>query len=159
MGKKSKTTTSTKRPERYSRTSAEQVHGYGKKRRSKLQTTNTNSGLSLIYIRDWNFESIGVIKKVLRTEIGQETGGPAIHNSQHHRKDPWPDVDTVRHINQYVSPSTPLMEVAYTPDKTDMVREFFECQGVKVCDAEINACINRLYWKQTRRTKRSWPEN
>lgn len=38
-----------------------------KEERTQPQTTNTNSALTLVYVKDWKDESIGVIKNALRT--------------------------------------------------------------------------------------------
>lgn len=51
----------------------------------RTQTTNTNGVLTLLYVCDWRDESIGVIKKALRTEIGKQEGSPASNNGQHQR--------------------------------------------------------------------------
>lgn len=113
-----------------------------RKERTRPQSTNTNWALCLIYVREWRDESIGVIKKALRTEIGSLTGGSAEYDGGRQEKELWPDVDAVRHINQYGTPTSPLMEIACTPDKADTLREFFNKQSAEICDNQHNPCID-----------------
>lgn len=113
-----------------------------KEERPRPRTSNTNGGLNLVYIRDWRNESIGVIKKALRIEIGQTTGDSASNKGNQQRDDPWPDVNAVRHINQYGTPTSPLLEIACTPDKTDVFRNFFNGQGIEICEGDLNPCID-----------------
>lgn len=105
--------------------------------RVRPQSTNTNGARTAIYVRDWKDESIGVVKKALRKEIGQITGG-----QPNHQKELWQDVDAVRHINQFGSPTSPLMEIICTPNKADILHEFFIKQGIEICDTQFNPCID-----------------
>lgn len=113
-----------------------------KEERTRPQTSNTNGGLDLVYVRDWSNESIGVIKKALRTEIGQATGAPASQDGQSQQHEHWPDVNAVRHINQYSTPTSSLLDIACTTDKSDILRDFFSTQGIEVCDRNLNPCID-----------------
>lgn len=105
------------------------------------QTTNKNGALTLLYVKDWKDESVGTIKKALRNEIGQQTGAPAGHNGRAQIREQWPNIDAVRHINIFGSPTSPLMEIACTPDKAETVRNFFMKQDIQVYYVQLNPCI------------------
>lgn len=62
--------------------------------------SDTNGALCLIYVNDWINESIGAVKKALRIETGQVTGGEAGKIARARHEAPWKDIDAVRHINQ-----------------------------------------------------------
>lgn len=96
-----------------------------------------------VYVRDWKDESIGIVKKALRSEIGMLTGGPSNQTRKGHRNEPCLDGDAVRHIKQFESPKSPLMEIVCTPEKADNLREFFMKQGINVFDAQFNPCIDQ----------------
>lgn len=106
------------------------------------QTMNTNGALTIVYVRDCKNDSIGVVKKALRMEIGQLTGGSTDQMGTRQRNKTWQDVDTVRYINQFGSPKSPLMEIVCTPNKADIIHEFFMKQGVEICDAQLNPCLD-----------------
>lgn len=120
-----------KRPARVNETEeeTEMIRMYtemeARKERPRPQSRSTNRALSLIYVVDWKNESIGTVKKALRAEIGKETVMKNVENNGYKTQKPWPDVDAVRHINQYGSPSTPLMEVTCVPEKAKLSGIFF----------------------------------
>lgn len=113
--------------------------------RPKPKTTNNNGTLSLICVADWKDESIGKVKNALRAEIGQAENDSASHSGDRQRKRTWPDVNAVRHFNQYGTTSRPLMEIACTPDKAELVMDFFERQGTVVFDGNPNPCIDPTF--------------
>lgn len=55
------------------------------------------------------------------------------------RSQSWsPDIDAVRHLNQFGSPENPLMEVACTPEKVDLVRSFFKESEIELRPVNLN---------------------
>lgn len=117
--------------------------------RPKTKTTNTNGTLSLVYVADWKDESIGKVKNALRAEIGQASNVAASHSGENRNSKYWPDVNAVRHINQYgtdsESPNRPLMEIACTAEKAEMVMDFFKKHGTTVFDGDLNPCIDPTF--------------
>lgn len=75
-------------------------------------------------------------------KIGQVTGGLASNHGRKQANEHWPGVDAVRHINQYGTPTSPLLEIACTPDRSDTLRDFFTKQSIEVCHAHMNPCID-----------------
>lgn len=56
-----------------------------------------------------------------------------------------PDVDGIRHVNQFGRPSVPVMEIACIPEKLDLVQNFFRDKNITTWD-NINPSLesNRL---------------
>lgn len=52
-----------------------------------------------------------------------------------------PDIDSVRHLNQFGTPDVPLMEVACTQDRKDMVIQFFKDSQIEVWPDSINPLV------------------
>lgn len=50
----------------------------------------------------------------------------------------WPYLDAVRHINQFGSPEQPMMEIACTPEKSDIVREFLHDNNIETWPVTTN---------------------
>lgn len=98
--------------------------------------------LNLIYVRDWKDGSIGATKKELRMELGQKSNMNLDQEDTTQPDTKWSDIDAVRHINVFGTPTQPLMEIAYVQLKEDKVREFFEAQGVEVCYHKLKPCID-----------------
>lgn len=110
--------------------------------KSRPQTKNTNGALCLVYVIDWRDMSIGAVKKAVRLEIGQTTIRMDGNNTGGRQDTPWPDVDVVRYINKYGSLAKSLLEVAYTPEKADIVCDFFTNQGITVFYGQLNPCVD-----------------
>lgn len=43
-----------------------------------------------------------------------------------------PDVDSIRHVNQFGTLAVPVMEIACLPEKLDLVQNFFHYNGIEV---------------------------
>lgn len=49
-----------------------------------------------------------------------------------------PDIDAVRHLNQFCSLDNPIMEVACTSERADLVRRFFQESEIQLWPQDIN---------------------
>lgn len=99
---------------------------------TRRTTTRTDGVLSRVYIHDWRSEPVGKVKKYLRREIGEWLQQRMVEDGQEDDGNSGPDVDSVRHVNQFGSPEVPIMEVACVPAKAEAVREFFRQNGIDV---------------------------
>lgn len=50
----------------------------------------------------------------------------------------WPDLEAVRHVNQFGSPEEPMMEIACTSEKLDTVRDFMKDNGIDIWPVDTN---------------------
>lgn len=91
-----------------------------------------------MYVKDWRSEPVGVVKKALRQDIGEWLQLNAANEGQMFTEEVWPDLDAVRHVNQFGTPDCPIMEIACTPEKSDVVREFLRANKIETWPASIN---------------------
>lgn len=91
---------------------------------TRTPTSQTNGGLAIVYVKDSRSEPVGIAKKTLRQDIAEwlqqkegEEGAMVIEET-------WPDLDAVRHVNQFGTPDEPMMEICCTSEKVDSVRAF-----------------------------------
>lgn len=52
-----------------------------------------------------------------------------------------PDIDAVRHLNQFGTPDAPLMEIACTQDRKELVVKFFNESSIEVWPEDINPLL------------------
>lgn len=132
-------------PQRYSEI-------FQKEMSTRPKSANKNGALALVYVRDWKNESIGIIKRALRSELDQIPDEPTNQNNndEDQGNEKWPDIDAVRHINVYGTPTSPLMEIACTPAIEAKLRAFFAQKDVEVGDCELNRCIDPAIQETTK---------
>lgn len=53
-------------------------------------------------------------------------------------REPNPDFDAVRHLNQFGTPNSPLMEIACTLERKDQVIQFFKDSDIQIWPDNIN---------------------
>lgn len=53
-----------------------------------------------------------------------------------------PDLDAVRHVNQFGSPTQPMMEISSTPEKSDTVRDFLRENNIETWSSYINPFLD-----------------
>lgn len=83
-------------------------------------TTLTNSALTRVYVKDWRSDPVEVVKKA--NDIEKWTNLKGVDEVSIKTAEVWPDLDAVRHVNQFGYPEQPMMEIACTPQKSDTVR-------------------------------------
>lgn len=52
-----------------------------------------------------------------------------------------PYMDTIRHVNQFGTPETPIMEIDCVPDKVATVRVFMEHNNIELWSADLNPLV------------------
>lgn len=77
-------------------------------------------------MKDWRKEPVGTVKRALRQKILAWSSQAAINDRAEEQEEVIIDIDAVRHLNQFGTSEKPLMEIACTPEKADLVRNFFE---------------------------------
>lgn len=82
---------------------------------TRAAATTTNGMLERVYIKDWRKEPVGVVKQSLRKAIGEWTCQESMIDEHSDQTTAESDIDAVRHLNQFGTPDTPLMEIACTP--------------------------------------------
>lgn len=105
-------------------------------------TNLTNGALSRVYVKDWRIEPVGVVKKALRKDIEEWVHQKEAEGGAMVTEEMWLDLDAVRHINQFGSPEQPMMEIACTPEKSDIVREFLHDKNIETWIVTTNPFID-----------------
>lgn len=93
--------------------------------------SKTNSTLARVYVQDWRKDPVGTVKRALRLAIGEWLKQDDMGDTDEQDTSPTPELDAVRHLNQFGTPDAPLMEVACTVEKRDQVIQFFEANKVQ----------------------------
>lgn len=99
--------------------------------------TQTNDNLVRVYVRDWRSEPVGRVKRALRQEIAEWELATQMEDYANADQQTEPDVDAIRHVNQFGTPSVPVMEVACLPEKRDLVLNFFQENNIQIWE-DIN---------------------
>lgn len=98
--------------------------------------------MSRIYVKDWRSETDGVVKKALRIDIGEWVQTQAVDEGQMVTEEAWPDLEAVRHENQFGSPELPMMEIACTPEKSETVRDFWKENNIETWSTDLNPFLD-----------------
>lgn len=78
----------------------------------RRQTLQTNGTISRVYVQDWRIEPVGKVKRALRQEIAEWATEQADENGNMSDAEVTPDLDAVRHVNQFGTPDVSVMEIA-----------------------------------------------
>lgn len=103
--------------------------------------TTTNGTLDRVYIRYWRREPVGAVKRALRVAIGTWNHQNNMDDEEDTTNEPSPDIDAVRHLNQFGTPEAPLMEVARTQERKVVVVQFFKERNIETWPDTINQLL------------------
>lgn len=81
------------------------------------------------------------MKRALRIAIGTWKVQNNMEVDEAAGEEVTPDIDSVRHLNQFGTPDTPLMEVACTNDHKDTVIQFFKDSKIEVWPDNISPLL------------------
>lgn len=71
--------------------------------------TQTNGAPARVYVKYWRSEPVGLVKKALKQDIPEWIQDQDRANGEMVKEDAWPDLDAVRHANQFGTPEEPMM--------------------------------------------------
>lgn len=106
-----------------------------------IAATQTNGIPRRVYVRDWRREPVGAVKQAQRIAIAQWTAQNDMDVEDSQAMEPSPDIDVVRHINQFGTPDVPLMEIACTAERKDRVVQFFAENEIQRWPEDINPLL------------------
>lgn len=101
-------------------------------------STQTDGMLERVYVQDWLKEPVGAVKRALRTAIGGWIRQNEMGDVDATTAEVYPDIDAVRHVNQFGTPEVALMEVTCTGDKKEQVIKFFQASNIAVWPETTN---------------------
>lgn len=109
----------------------------------RATATITNGALLRVYIKYWRQDPVGAVKIALRTAIAMrvQQSNMAVEDDVA-PTEVIPDIDAVRHLNQFGSPENPVMEVACTPEKEDLVRTLFKESNIDLLTDDLNPLLD-----------------
>lgn len=99
---------------------------------NRKTATQTNGNLVTMYVRDWRSEPVGRVKKALRQEIAEWSENENMEDGATTEGTAEPDIDAIRHVNQFGTPAVPVMEIACTPEKLDLLERFFQANQIAI---------------------------
>lgn len=101
----------------------------------------TDGTLESVYAKEWSKQLVGAVKRALRIAIGVWKQQNVMEVDEENDEEASPDIDAVRHLNQFGTPEAPLMEVACTRDRKETVIKFFKESNIEVWPDTINPLL------------------